>query len=66
MIDLFRPQIKELLLERDRTIKNWLAAHPGIDVYEDRDLEITSIMDIDVDRQIDAVEAALAGQRMRA
>lgn len=66
MIDLFRPQIKELLIARDKTIKNWEATHPGIDVFEDRDLEITSIMNIDVDRQIAAVDAALGDQRKSA
>ena len=66
MIDLFRPQIKELLMVRDRTIKNWGAKHPGIDVFEDRDLEITSIMNIDVDRQIAAIDAALGDQRKSA
>ncbi len=66
LVDLFRPQIKELMLVRDKTIKNWAATHPGIDVYEDRDLEITSIMNIDVDRQIAAVEAALGDQRITA
>ena len=66
MIDLFRPQIKELLVVRDKTIKNWGAAHPGIDVFEDRKLEITSIMNIDVDRQIAAVDAALGDQRKSA
>ena len=66
MLDLFRPQIKELLLVRDKTVKTWAATHPGVDVYEDRDLEITSIMNIDVDRQIAAVETALGNLRKSA
>ena len=66
MIDLFRPQIKELLLVRDKTIRTWEATHPGVDVFEDRDLEITSIMPIDVDKQIAAIEAALGNERKSA
>ncbi|NNJ77319.1 MAG: hypothetical protein HKP56_19420, partial [Anderseniella sp.] len=60
---LFRPQIEKLLIERDKTMKSWAAMKPGIDVYEDRDLEVTSIMDISIDRQIAAVEKALADLR---
>lgn len=59
MVRLFRPQIEVLLQERDRQITRWVNMHPDRDVYEDRDLEITSICDIDVDKQISAVESAL-------
>ena len=44
-------------------MKSWAAMKPGIDVYEDRDLEVTSMMDISIDRQIAAVEKALADLR---
>ena len=60
---LFFPQIEALLIERDKTIKRWAAMKPGIDVYEDRDLEITSILDINIERQIAAVEKALSDLR---
>ena len=59
MICLFRPQIEALLRERDRTIERWANKHPDKDVYEDRDLEITSITLIDVQKQINSVKAAL-------
>lgn len=59
MICLFRPQIEALAVERDRTIGLWTTKRDDGDVYEDRDLEITSILDIDVDDQIAAVERAL-------
>lgn len=59
MVRLFRPQIAALLDARDAAVAAWGAAHPGRDVYEDRDLEITSAMDIDVDVQIAAIAAAL-------
>ena len=58
MLRLFWPQIRELLKARDATIRDWQRRHPGEDVFEDRDLEITSIMAIDVDEQITMVNAA--------
>lgn len=63
LLRLFRPQIEKLLIERDKTMKRWAAMKPGVDVYEDRDLEVTSIMDINIDRQIAAVEKALSDLR---
>lgn len=51
-IKLFRPQIEWLLHQRDNTIKEWQVKHPDKDVYEDRDLEITSQLTIDVDQQL--------------
>ncbi|MGI9415547.1 MAG: DUF6969 family protein [Hyphomicrobiales bacterium] len=63
MIVLFRPQIEVLLHARDRSIEQWRKKAPGTDVYEDRDLEITSITPIDVSKQIAAVKTAL--QRAR-
>jgi len=58
-IRLFRPQIEWLLHERDRTIKQWADSHPGNDVYEDRDLEITSQLPVDVDEQLALVNKEL-------
>ena len=46
MIVLFQPQIEALLRERDRSIERWQAKAPDKDVYEDRDLEITSITSV--------------------
>lgn len=59
MVRLFRPQIEALLRERDRSINAWRLKNPGKDVYEDRDLEITSITSIDVQKQINSVKTAL-------
>lgn len=39
-------EIKTLLLERDKTIAAWQKKHPGTNVYEDRQLEITSFYDL--------------------
>ena len=63
MIVLFRPQIEALLHARDRSIEQWRKKAPDTDVYEDRELEITSITKIDVPKQIASVKSAL--QRMK-
>ena len=52
MVAFFRPQIEMLIRERDVKIEAWRAKGGDTHVFEDRDLEITSIMDIDIDRQL--------------
>ena len=59
MVRLFRPQIIELLHARDRAVAAWQARHPERDVYEDRELEVTSWLPISLEEQIRAVEARL-------
>lgn len=73
MLVLFRPQIENLILERDRTIANWQAKYPERDAYEDRELEITSSLDIALDRQLQwldqlvtARDETIAGREGRA
>lgn len=56
---MFRPQIAELVRARDQAVARHRAAHPGRDVYEDRDLQVTSEMPIDFLAQVRAIEAAL-------
>lgn len=53
MLTLFRPQIERLLLERDRTIEDWQTRYPERDAFEDRELEVTSSLDIALDRQLE-------------
>ena len=60
LLRLFRPQIEILLLQRDQTIGDWHRRHPKLDVFEDRDLEITSELPIDIDAQAALVDEALA------
>jgi len=60
MVALFRPQIEKLLTERDTRIELHARFRPDGDVYEDKELEVTSVVDISVEEQIAAVEAALA------
>jgi hypothetical protein len=61
MLRLFRPQIEALVRARDAALADWARRHPGRDVFEDRELEITSHVAISVEEQIAAVEAALKG-----
>ena len=59
IIALFRPQIRELVVARDKVIDNWMASHPRENTFEDRSLEVTSELTVDVDRQIAAVAKAI-------
>ncbi len=59
MVQLFHPQIETLLARRDAAIADWRAGHPGVDVFEDRSLEVISTLDISVEDQIAQVSAAL-------
>ncbi len=60
MMCLFKPQIAALLEHRDLVLEAWVRDHPGVDVYEDRELEITGWLPVSVDDQLAAVRAALA------
>ena len=62
MLRLFRPQIETLIRQRDAVVEAWRAAHPDADVFEDRRLEVTGEVAIDIAAQIAAVEVALAGR----
>ena len=59
MLRLFRPRIEALILARDAALADWMRVHSGEEVFEDRELEITSHAAISVEEQIAAVEAAL-------
>ncbi len=61
MLRLFAPQIRELVRIRDRSVTAWQTKHPDRDAYEDRDLEVTSYLDITVEQQRRDIDAALAG-----
>ena len=60
MFRLFRPQIVELVRVRDAVVADWQEKHWDRDVFEDRDLDIPSRIDISVDQQISDVQAALS------
>lgn len=59
IIALFRPQIRALVVARDKVVDDWVASHPRENVFEDRSLEVTSELTVDVDRQIQAVAKAI-------
>ncbi len=60
MIRLFRPQIEALVDARDVEMRARALAVPEADLYEDRDFEVISEIEIDVDRQLERVRASLA------
>ena len=61
MLRLFRPQIEQLIRERDACVADWQREYAPKDVYEDRKLEVTSYVDINIERQAEQVAKALAG-----
>jgi Domain of unknown function (DUF6969) len=60
MFSLFRPQIEELIRMRDAKIAEWIETHPDQDVFEDRELGVTSVRKISVERQLGRIHKALA------
>lgn len=44
MVRVYRDEIATLIRERDQIIAEWQTAHPDKNTYEDRDLEVTSIL----------------------
>jgi len=65
MVSLFHPQIVALVQARDRTIERWVAEQPNAgsaheEVFEDREREIASYLDIDLQRQVTAIQNELA------
>lgn len=59
MLRLFRPQIEELVRERDAAVANWQKKHPDADAFEDRGCDITSVRKISVAAQIKRINEAL-------
>lgn len=60
MMILFRPQIEQLLRHRDQVINAAQAARPDEDVLEDRSIEITGALPINVDRWLKSLSAEQA------
>ena len=58
MVALYHPQIAQLLIERDAAVQAWAENHDG-DVLEDRDLELTSKISLDVNHQIKQIDKTL-------
>lgn len=62
MLVLFRPQIEQLVVARDAKIAEWQSDNPDTDVFEVRELEVTSTLDIRVEDQIRAVKEVIEGR----
>jgi hypothetical protein len=60
LLRLFAPQIEMLVRQRDLAIAEWQARHPDRDAFEDRELEITSRIAIDIDEQAARIDEELA------
>ena len=58
MVRMFRPQIVDLIHERDAKLADYRAAHPQRDVFEDRELQVISEIPVDLLAQLSAIEAA--------
>lgn len=61
LLRLFRPQIDALLDHRDRVVEAWHKAHPDLDVFEDRALEITGYLPISIDDWVQQLRHAQEG-----
>ena len=59
MLRLFRPQVEQLIRERDTCVVEWQRKHAPKDVYEERKLEVTSYVDIDIERQAEQIAKTL-------
>ena len=59
MLRLFRPQIEDLVRNRDAAVADWQKKHPQKDVFEDRECDITLSRKISVAAQIKRVNKAL-------
>lgn len=63
MFVLYRPHIEVLLKRRDEVVWAWAAAHPREDVFEDRELDITSQIDISVEEAMRRIEQAITAKQ---
>jgi hypothetical protein len=59
MLALFHEEIRTLIDRRDAAYASYRSSHAGREPYEDRELEITSSLDIDVSRQVERIETEL-------
>jgi hypothetical protein len=65
MLRLFRPQIEALVRARDEALAAWAAAHPGVDAFEDRALEVTSAVAVTIEEQLGRLGAARRATAIR-
>ena len=63
MVRLFKPQIADLLVARDRKVTALQEMAPDGGIFEDRSLEVTSFLDICIDSQVQGIARALMSRR---
>ncbi len=59
MFFLFQQDIKDLVMQRDEAVETWRRTYPDRDVFEDRELEVTSGKAIDLDRRLFEIRESL-------
>lgn len=59
MLVLFRPQIESLLVQRDITVGQWQNEYRDIDAFENRELEVTSSVNISLYDHIEWLDRIL-------
>jgi hypothetical protein len=59
VLRLFRPQIEDLLRQRDKRMRQWQMQNPDVNTYEDRRLDVTSQSLVDVQAQVRLLEERL-------
>ncbi len=62
MYALFRAEVETLLAARDSRIAAWRRDHPDRDALEDRALEITSVLKLDLEAKLAALRARAEGE----
>lgn len=60
MFRVFRPEIEALITQRDASLEAWKVAHPDVDVYEDRNLEVTGQLRISVKDRLEQLYGSLS------
>lgn len=60
VLETFAPDIATLLQQRDSRVLEWEDGHDG-NVFEDRDLEVTSRLSVDLDSRVSALRDSLGG-----
>ena len=59
LVRLFKPHIAELIVKRDQQVSLWYKQNPTNNIYEDRNFEVTSYLDINLAEHVTALEEEL-------
>ena len=59
LLILYQTEIEALMHQRDRVLSDYRVSHGGREPYEDRDLEVTGNLEIQVETQVSALEQEL-------